>query len=361
MAFSEYLELALYDPEVGYYAQGGAVGLRGDFYTNVSIGPIFAEILLGQIEECWRLLGKPDPFYVIEQGAHHGEFAEDFLNAAQARPDFFRGLRYAIVEPLPRLAARQQDRLSSHRERTEWHSDLASLHVAAGVHWSNELLDALPFELIEWDGADWLERRVSLKDDQLRLIRASIDSAELREAVARLPRPGNPPYQTEIRLSHRGWLQALAQTLQRGFVLACDYGYPRDVYYAPERREGTLACYHRHHRTFDALDSPGERDLTAHVDFTLTAADAETAGFSLRGFTDQHHFLVHAAEKQLYQPGFLADSRRRKAFATLMHPELMGTRFHFLALSRNVEPQQPLTGFRSDPFAALGLKNFPEG
>jgi len=358
LAFSEFLQLALYHPDLGYYATASRdVGRSGDFYTNVSIGPVLAEILLEQVMEMWTALGEPTPFYLIEQGAHFGQFAADFLQAAADKPAFTTALRYAIIEPQSALQQRQQTSLTAWKDQVEWHAEFATLRGVTGVHWSNELIDALPFETLEWNGQTWLERRVARADDCLIFQSTEIPPGELRDAVAELPSPPAPGYQTEIRLSHRPWLRELSQSLERGFVLLCDYGYPRQEYYSPERREGTLMGYQRHQRSDDPFEAPGERDLSAHVDFTSLVRDAESSGFRLTGFTDQHHFLVGAAENLMRQREGQADSRWLRSLRTLLHPELMGTRFQFLALAKLPGEVSPLSGFRfqSAPRERLGL------
>lgn len=362
VSFSEYLQLALYHPQFGYYAQGTrSVGKGGDFYTNVSVGPVFAEIVLEQIAEMWRLLDRPEPFHVVEQGAHHGQFANDFLNLATTHPELAEALRYAIVEPHPALATHQRTMLSAHSDKVEWHSDFTNLKIENGVHWSNELIDALPFELIEWNGERWLERRVAVESDHFVFRTSEITSADLRSAVAALPTPTEAGYQTEIRLSHRAWLDDVSRSLQRGFVLLCDYGYPRDTFYQPSRREGTLFCYEQHRRSTNPLESPGQKDISAHVDFSSLASDAEARRLKLIGFTDQHHFVVGAAETLLRsREGRIhtdAEKRWLKTFKTLLHPELMGTQFKFMALAKGHAPTLPLAGFRfqSPLRAALGL------
>lgn len=362
LSFSEFLQLALYHPELGYYAAASRdVGRAGDFYTNVSIGPVFAEVVLEQVREMWIALAQPAPFYLIEQGAHFGQFAVDFLRAAADIPAFSTALRYAIIEPQPSLESRQRTTLSAWQDQVEWHPGFSTLRNVTGVHWSNELIDALPFETLEWNGQTWLERRVVHDGDRFIFQAVEIPPGELRDAVAELPSPPTPGYQTEIRLSHRPWLRELSQSLDRGWVLLCDYGYPRTEYYSPERTEGTLMGYQHHQRSPDPFDSPGERDLSAHVDFTSLVRDAECCGFQLAGFTDQHHFLVGAAENLMRQREGQADNRWLRSLRTLLHPELMGTRFQFLALAKRPGAVAGLSGFRfqSAPRDRLGIPPSP--
>src|SRR5256714_8053043 len=143
------MEQALYHPEHGYYSTDRArIGRRGDYFTNVSVGPLFGELITAQFAEVWQRLGNIDNFAILEQGAHHGEFAHDVLESARGRfPDLFSALKYKIVEPFPRLQDRQSETLAAFRDRIEWRKSLDELEPFVGIHFSNELLDAMPINL----------------------------------------------------------------------------------------------------------------------------------------------------------------------------------------------------------------------
>jgi SAM-dependent MidA family methyltransferase len=154
------------------------------------------------------------------------------------------------------------------------------------------------------------------------------------------------------------WMEQLAPKLARGYVLAVDYGYSRDEYYAPERRSGTLQCFSKHRILPSPLMEIGHADITAHVDWTSLAGRAETCGLSLAGFTDQHHFMTGVVTALMpEQFGENADPATRRALQTLLHPEILGTTFQFLALTKNAPGNFPLSGFKfaRDPRVALGL------
>jgi len=137
--------------------------------------------------------------------------------------------------------------------------------------------------------------------------------------------------------------------MRTGWVLVVDYGFLRDQLLAPHRREGTFSCYQAHRRDARPLEEPGKKDITAHVDFTALAETARTNGFEIEGFADQHHFLVGASEsllKTLDGPPDPASQKLLRALQTLLHPESMGTQFHYLALSKGLAPHSPPSGFR---------------
>ena len=345
MSFRRFMELALYHAEFGYYAAGRAsIGRRGDFFTNVSVGPLFGRLLARQIAEMWRVLGGPAEFTIIEQGAHGGELAGDVLGGLR---EMFRecheAVRYRIVEPFAKLTLRQQERLSALDGKVGWSRSLDEVRVAAGVHISNELPDAFPVHVVKWTGGAWCERVVIVEHGRLVFADAPIASDELRAACARIPGPLPEGYTTEVNLAVAVWIRDVAAAVQRGFMLAVDYGYPRHEYYSPERIAGTLSAYADHRREPDPLARPGEIDLTAHVEFDGLIESAAAAGLRLEGFTDQHHFMV-ALGMEHFADG--AHAAERRAFQTLMHPQFMGTAFKVAGFSKGIAATASLAGFR---------------
>ena len=342
VTFAWFMEQALYHPEFGYYSAGQAeIGRRGDYFTNVSVGPLFGRLLAGQFAEMWETLGRPGDFTIVEQGAHHGDFARDVLNAAgEQAPEFFAGLRYCIIEPFPILQQRQAEALRDLGGKVAWEKSLADLEPFCGVHFSNELIDAMPVHLIrrETDSEEWQERCVAESGDGFAFVARPIADENLRRQVGRIPPDLPSPYETEINLAALEWIETVARKLARGFVLAVDYGYARDQFYAPERTSGTWQCYAEHRRGSSPLDGIGHTDITAHVEWTSVAERAMECDLTLAGFTDQHHFITGVLSQRT------PHESERRALQTLLHPELLGTRFQYLALAKNV-PATPLSGF----------------
>jgi SAM-dependent MidA family methyltransferase len=333
--FDWFMEQALYHPEFGYYSSGRCqIGRKGDYFTNVSVGPLFARMLAAQFAEMWEVMGRPRDFTIVEQGAHHGEFAKDVLTAMR---DFPAKLRYAIIEPFPILEARQKETLADFGGAVTWHKSLADPDPFVGIHFSNELIDAMPVRLISRETHGWQEKFVDISGPSFVFVNKPIDDRKLR---SRLPRIEDAGYETEVNLAAPDWIETLTRKLKRGFVLAVDYGYPRAEFYAPERTAGTLQAFAGHRTIASPLEDVGNVDITAHVDWTSVAESAEQAGLNLVGFTDQHHFMT----------GLLAkcspDENERRALQTLLHPEFLGTRFQYLCLGRNVAGLAPLSGFR---------------
>jgi SAM-dependent MidA family methyltransferase len=329
ITFRRFTEQALYNPDHGYYASGkAAIGCRGDFFTSVSVGPLFGRLMAMRFEEIWKRLGRPDEFTVVEQGAAGGEFAHDVLSAASG--EFGAAIRYVIIEPFPVLAARQR-RLLGCFPQVSWRSSPAELDPFDGIHFSNELLDAMPVNLVVFRGGEWRELYVTAA---LEFTSGPLSTRELEEELKHAAPPEIEGYTTEIRCGLREWTASLATNLRRGAVIAIDYGYFREVYYTPDRTRGTLQCHSAHRRSENPLVSPGEIDITAHVDFTQVSRHAEAAGFRAE-LTDQHRFLAGLATA-LFTEGTPPEPRIAAAFRTLMHPELLGSPFKVLLLTRGL-------------------------
>jgi SAM-dependent MidA family methyltransferase len=344
------MEAALYHPEHGYYASGrAAIGRQGDFFTSVSVGPLFGRLLARQFIEMWERLEKPSPFTIVEQGAHDGTLASDVLAAlSDYSPGCYDALAYVIVEPLAALRAKQERALASYPQVT-WASSLEALAPCCGVFFSNELLDAFPFHVVRWSAANeaWSEMLVDWHTDQFVWTTGPLSSADLSERLARLTHPLPDGYTTEIRIEPDHWITQCADRLQQGWLLAIDYGYPREEYFRPERINGTRSGYAQHRRVDDLLAAPGACDLTAHVEFTSLIETAAACGFTLTAFTDQHRFAAGLARLHFPDTDEMTPQRERdlRAFKTLMHPEMLGAAFKVVCFEKDVPAAAPLSGF----------------
>ena len=362
MSFRRFMELALYEPASGYYASGrAAIGRQGDFMTSVSVGPLFGRLLCTQFEEMWENMGRPARFVVVEQGAHNGDFAHDVLNAALSYPAFNEALHYMIVEPFSTHAERQRERLAPFAGWVTWFTSVETLSAFEGVHFSNELVDALPVYRVRFHNGKWRECCVTVDagSGDFSWTDRPISNPELVAFLTHLPAVEG--YETEIDLEALAWLEQVERRLERGYLLIADYGYSRDDYYLPERTQGTLAGYQQHRVSENLLADPGAQDLTAHVDFTTLAERAEQSGLTLAGFTDQHHFLAALGRNvfpDVTDPAQLTPERQKqmRAFATLTHPTLMGRAFQFLALAKNAPATLRGFAFARDARKRLGME-----
>jgi SAM-dependent MidA family methyltransferase len=336
------MEQVLYHPEHGYYSSGRcAIGRKGDYFTNVSVGPLFGQLMVAQFAEIWEELGKINDFVIVEQGAHDGQFARDVLQSLQERtPEFFEASRYRIIEPFPILREWQSQTLELFRDKVEWRN---SLDPFVGVHFSNELLDALPMRLIS-AGA---EKLVDLQGDKFLFIERPLSSTAFNQAAL-------------------DWVDSVAANLQRGYVITIDYGHSGNEF------RGNVQVRARHRHLGSPFEQIGHADITMQVDWTSIVRRAKANGLRVAGFTDQHHFLTGIISEldrdsssapsacdwgQLPIP----DSRKTKrALQTLLHPEMLGRAFQVLGLAKNVDPGSPrLAGFKfaREPHSALGVGN----
>ena len=371
VTFKWFMQQALYHPQFGYYGGGRArIGRRGDYYTSVSVGKIFGELMAKQFEEIWMRMNAPVSFTIVEEGAHHGQFAQDVLGwLQQFSPDLYARIKYWIVEPNPRLQLEQQATLSPWpRNKIRWSQSLDAFEAGSlcGVHFSNELLDAFPIHLVTSAGGPWEENFVDVTRQGFRFVYGPPSNSQLRSQLERISPPpgGGPLYTTEVNLAAPRWIEDWSKILGQGYILLADYGYPREIYYSPERTQGTLTAYQEHRKSFNPLEAVGECDLTAHVEFTTLAERAEANGMQLAGYCDQHHFLVALGEEELLElERSLGDLTPEvlhyiRSFKTLMHPSSMGMAFKFIGFEKNIPVNgAPLTGFSrcTDGREVLGL------
>jgi len=353
--FDRFMDLALNHPLYGYYTrrqERPRTGREGDFFTSVSVGPLFGRLLARQFFQMWQVMGKPVPFSIVEQGANDGQLACDILRWCQNEtPEFFEAVRYTIVEPSSFLCKLQQSRIEeAHFSRkTAWflQARLMTDEKPVGVFFSNELVDAFPVRLITRKNGEWREFQVTLGGETgFTWLDCPLDDRKLADAIKTLPLPTVDGYTTEINLHARDWMEDMGQILTRGYVLTIDYGFPASVYYADFRMGGTLTAYLNHRRTDEILVDPGSRDITAHVDFTSLARAGEKAGLATLGFVDQQRFLMGVAHDELSESEEprVGIAENVRAWNTLTHPNYLGARFQALLQAKDAPAE--LDGLR---------------
>ncbi len=326
--FERFMELALYHPEHGYYRRAGRIGAGGDFLTSPVIHPMFGWAVGAWCEWVWERLGRPRPFTLIEPGAGEGALAVSLLDWAEGRGGGFgEALRYVAIEP----------NAPGTDPRVAWRTD-APPPAEAGVALSNELFDALPVRLfdagergpvevwVRWDGERFVETRGGI---------ATIEGAP---AAGRF----------EVNGRAHATMAAMCGLVERGAVLAFDYGYPQEELWAGWRSQGTLLCFYRHTAHEDPYQHVGEQDLTAHVNLSELELAMELAGFTAFGPVAQAAFLtetglgslIERARDDLHE--YFA---RRRAFQQLTDAAGLG-RIRVIAGTRGVEGTPP--GFGGD-------------
>ncbi|MEH1794145.1 MULTISPECIES: class I SAM-dependent methyltransferase [unclassified Nostoc] len=365
ITFAQFMDMALYHPEYGYYSSDALkIGFKGgDFFTSPNLCDDFGELLAEQFFQMWEILGKPIPFSLVEMGAGQGLLALHILKYHQLRyPDFFTALEYIIVEKSPTLRQEQQQRLQDLPVRWCNLEDILP-NAMVGCFFSNELVDAFPVH------------QFTLETGELREIYITTDSNEKETCLSFVEVTGEPStlqlaeyldllgidltqsaypegYRSEINLAALDWLSIVADRLQRGYVLTIDYGYPASRYYNPRRSQGTLQCYYQHRFHDNPYINIGQQDITAHVDFTALERWGEKCNLKNIGFIQQGLFLMALGLGERiaalsYQKQPLSELlQRRDALHQLIDPTGLGG-FGVLIQSKglnNTETSQPIKG-----------------
>jgi SAM-dependent MidA family methyltransferase len=299
ITFAEYMELALYHPQHGYYATSAErISERGDFLTSPHLAADFGEMLAIQLYQIWQILGTPPIFQIIEMGAGQGLLAAQILTySRQIYPDFFRSIDYLIIEVAPAMKIAQQQKLKDLPVRwCDW-IEIPDRSIV-GCFLSNELIDAFPVHQVVVKENELQEVYVTLdKDNNLSESIDKLSTARLPEYwqlnnINLLNSKYPEGYRTEVNLAALAWQERVVKKLQRGYIISIDYGYTADRYYNPMRSQGTLQCYYQHAYHSDPYINIGNQDLTAHVDFTALQNQGELLGLQTVGFIQQGLFLM---------------------------------------------------------------------
>jgi SAM-dependent MidA family methyltransferase len=342
------MDLALYDPQYGYYARRARrSGRAGDFFTSVDVGPLFGELIESQLAEMAEHLEPEAPFDLVEAGASDGRLAADILRAARRRhPALYDRTRLHLVDASPQARDAQRVTLGELSDRLVSSSDTLPSSFS-GVLLANELLDALPAHQIVMREEGLREVFVSAAPDgALFLSEGALSTPRLREYLERLGITLEPGWRAEINLCAAEWIKNAARRLHRGFIIVIDYGHEARELYSAAHAGGTLTSFLEHHARGsersrpDWIDRPGEKDLTAHVDFSTVRAAAEQEGLETLGFLDQTYFVL----------GLIGDATEignPSALRTLMMPGGLGSTHKVLILGRNVgRPSLKACSFR---------------
>ena len=345
--FQLWMHEALYAPGLGYYTSGNtklgndrdqpAHGLAGDFTTAPELSPWFARTLARQIQQVHQATNTLD---ILEFGAGSGILAHDILSALD-NPN----INYFILELSPDLKSRQQEKLSGFKSQIQWLDRLPARFEGCVI--ANEVLDAMPVELFQWEeNGSLAEKRVTL-DDKLQFILLNQPApARLAEKMANRM-PALAGYTSEINLQAEAWIHEMGRWLNKGVAFLFDYGFPQKEYYHPQRAQGTLMCHLRHHAHSNPLVYPGIQDITAHVDFTAMADAALEGGLEVLGYTSQANFLLNSGLMELLSTLDPHDTIRYAKeigpVQKLLSEAEMGELFKVLAIGFDID--EPLMGF----------------
>jgi SAM-dependent MidA family methyltransferase len=378
--FSRYMELCLYDPELGYYARNAEqFGKAGDFYTSSDVHAVFGRLLARQFDEMWRVLGSPEHIDLVELGPGRGLFAQDVLGWSEKKfPDFFRALHYVLVESSRALRERISETLAHHFESGKADFAIDSLEIsgtpaakrrqnaahgasrgsaerheqapegrkkiqwdaAPSILFANEFFDAVPVEILSTKGS----LRIDARDGRFIETWAK-PSPEEQEFLDRYSVHPEPHERIEAPLAAQQFMDRIAANLQRGFLIAIDYGYTREEQLAGHHR-GTLKAIRQHSISANPYEAPGEQDITADVNFTALAAAAEQQGMQTQKLMTQSRFLMGIGEANQFADAFeecRLPQERAKVALQLKHlvtPAGMGESFQVLIESKGVEQER---------------------
>jgi SAM-dependent MidA family methyltransferase len=381
LTVAEFMSVALYHPEHGYYSKAARrTGRNGDFFTSVDVGPIFGSLLGRQFAEMWRIMGDPesrvrgprplpdseadhgsrtaDPrfrppdreaFDLVEAAASNGQLACDVLDWARDHdPEFYHAIRLHLVETSPRARAAHQETLASHAGKLAASSGRLPDDVH-GVIYANELLDALPVHSVVMTEHGLRELYVDLAPDGRLIERAGRPSTDaLERYLAANSVQLEPGWRAEINLAALAWMARACRALHRGFLLLIDYGHEARELYSATHAAGTLTTFHRHiadggPRGANAppswLADPGSHDMTSHVDLTAIRHAAEELGCVTAGMLDQTYFLLALGLSDLIEEtsGSVEALRRRLALKTLLMPGGLGSTHKVMIFASGVE------------------------
>ena len=348
--FARFMELALYCPDCGFYEkEGDNVGRGGDFYTSVSAGPLFGELLAFQFDRWFNESGAA-ALRIVEAGAHDGRLASDILHwCRRQRPELFERVEYVIFEPSARRRDWQNKTLIAFPNQVHWLKDWpefaarnTSPEAPFTICFANELLDALPVRRFGWDATKgtWFEWGVAAEADRFVWTRLAavvphptLHLPSAPELLAVLP----DGYSLEISPAAEQWWGSVARALKRGKLLTFDYGFDLASMISPDRPNGTLRAYREHKQTDDVLANPGEQDITAHVNFARIEQAGLAAGLTTDKFESQGRFLTQLAAEAWKTGARFGEwnAKRTRQFQTLTHPQHLGQSFRVLVQSRS--------------------------
>jgi SAM-dependent MidA family methyltransferase len=324
IGFDTFMARALYTPGLGYYAHGsakfGAMAHNSDFVTAPEMTPLFGQALARQVAQA---LAATQTDEIWEFGAGTGALAVQLLEALAQLG--VRVRRYMIVDLSESLKDRQRQVLQAHAGTVQWVTELpGTMH---GVVVGNEVLDAMPVQLLARVNGVWHERGVVAISEGVERAFAWQD----RTTVLRPPIEvtGEHDYLTEIHPQGEAFVRTLADRLQTGAIFLLDYGFPEGEYYHPQRHMGTVMCHRAHQSDADPLADVGHKDITAHVNFTGIALAAQDAGLEVLGYTNQAHFLINCGLVDAMQ---MADLPQRVAAQKLILEHEMGELFKVIGL-----------------------------
>jgi SAM-dependent MidA family methyltransferase len=360
ISFRDFMDIALYYPELGYYtSKEQKIGGYGDFFTSSELDKAFGNLLAEQFVEIFKKLNV-DNFQIVEIGAGKGYLAHDILKYIKDNYlEIYKKIKYIIIEKSPYHIEIQKAILKDF-DVVEWKQDIIDFQdeTIEGIVFSNELFDAFPVHMIRKKDKKIYEIFIKLNENE-EVEEIEKEATEeildyLKELNINLPEDMT----TEINLDAKDYIQKIGKKLKKGYVITIDYGYPSTELYKEYRKRGTLLCYYKHKYSENYYENVGMQDITAHVNFSALNYFGEKSGLELAGFTDQAHFLSNLGLMEiimeLQEKGDFESYERINRLKTLVLPKGMGEKFKVLIQHKNVENPEikglEIVPYQSDRF-----------
>ncbi|SEF92960.1 class I SAM-dependent methyltransferase [Flavobacterium urumqiense] len=344
LSFRDFMEMALYYPELGYYnSSQNKIGTDGDFYTSANLTAAFGAMIGRQIEEMWRNLEKK-PFKIVEYGAGTGLLCHDILDYLKNNISLYNSLTYSIIEKSSSMREIQKKHL---HEKVSWYNSIQEITEINGCILSNELIDNFSVHQVIME--DQLkEVFVDYKDGFIEILKPA--KQELADYLATLNVQLPEGFRTEINLEAVSWIKDISKSLKKGYVITIDYGSLSAELYSNRRSCGTLLCYYKHQKNDNPYQFIGQQDITTHTNFSAISHWGSQYGMDCCGSVDQAQFLLALGIKE-YQNSALNNNPNNLAQAmqeSLINYRLlidMGMKFKVLIQQKGV-PEYPLSGLK---------------
>jgi len=344
ISFRDFMEMSLYYPDLGYYTSSKEkIGKSGDFLTGPVMSPVFGAMVGKQLEDMWLMMGGGE-FTVVEYGAGTGALCHNILGFLKSNSRLYGNLRYCIIEKSPAMREKSKCLL---QDKVSWYDSIRDIPDLKGCVLSNELVDNLSVHVVVME-EELMEVFVDYDNGFKEVLRPAGEDLKnyFRELQVELPRS----FRTEVNLEATSWIKEVSESLQQGYVLTIDYGYPSHELYQSYRRNGTLICYNKHKINDRPYSSIGEQDITAHVNFSALCLWGYKNGLEFSGFTNQRQFLMSLGFpeyiKQTETPGEDYKNFKREMFLTQTLLKEMGDKFKVLIQHKEL-PKKELLGLRA--------------
>lgn len=350
ISFRDFMEMALYYPELGYYTSArDKIGTEGDFYTSPYLTNAFGHVIARQLEEMWQLTGEGN-FIIVEYGAGVGSLCIDILSQLKANRKFYDKLKYCIIEKSEAMRTKEQNAIADlHvREKVYWYNSINEIPSFTGCVIANEVVDNFSVHKVAMVKDELMEVYVGYNNGFVEVLKPA--PAILKDYFRHLEVQLPVGFCTEVNLQALDWIKNISASLNKGFVLTIDYGYSSSELYHANRRSGTIVCYNKHRVNDLPYTNIGQQDITTHVNFSALNFWGTKNGLTNCGFTNQSQFLlslglteylrkVEESEKNNFEGGkklsllhnlLISMGRKMKVLVQqkgLKHPFLSGLKF----------------------------------